>query len=714
MAQAGHGHRGITNEGLTFQMDDLAEKLRAQALKDRAFADIKARIEAFDSQVQDPRTFYLHSVLTWLSGMTYGEIKLLAPLIKEKLGIDQTALFRDVHERQKQNEVITENLDEASRRESQANRLIGLFERSGAILFHDQFNVAFAWVSVGQGHEVIKVRSRHFRLWLARLLWEQEQKAPSSEAMLSALNILEARARFDGPHHTLFNRVAQHEAAIWYDLGGPVVKITPSGWEIMQNPSILFYRYSHQHPQIHPIPGGDLRDVLKYVNLPGCENGLSSAQLLFLVYLATALIPDIPHPVLCVQGVQGSGKTTFFKIIRDLIDPSATPTLGPQDDLREFIQLASHHWVVLLDNLGTLPEWMSDAICRCVTGEGFSKRELYSDDEDVLYSYRRCVGINGINLVASKADLLDRALIFSLERISSTKTEEDFWVTFRGEKARILGAIFTVLGQAMAEVKTVKVTGHHRMADFVRWGLTVTRALGFSDQTFYKALADNTRFQVREALEASPVAQTILKFMDNRSEWEGYAADLLKDLNTIAQQAGIDSRARLWPKDTRWLWRRIQEVRPNLKAVGLSVDHEVRNDKAYILINRLDRENDPAVPANPATSENQGIASGNIAGNSGNTPGNDPDHKSTFDQGSGDTGNTGDIFSPLSGDDGTGYPTEIPGMGKREIGSFTGCNICGDPTWARYGRLALCKRHALKYAKRAQGIDDGLPEVGLP
>ena len=42
---------------------------------------------------------------------------------------------------------------------------------------------------------------------------------------------------------------------------------------------------------------------------------------------------------------------------------------------------------------------------------GFSKRQLYTDDDDIIYHFRRCIGFNGINLRATKADLLDRAII---------------------------------------------------------------------------------------------------------------------------------------------------------------------------------------------------------------------------------------------------------------------------------------------------------------
>jgi hypothetical protein len=67
-----------------------------------------------------------------------------------------------------------------------------------------------------------------------------------------------------------------------------------------------------------------------------------------------------------------------------------------------------------------------------VTGSRFSKRQLYTDDDDIIYSFKRCIGFNGINLVATKADLLDICLIIQLERIpkENRRKIEEIWKEF--------------------------------------------------------------------------------------------------------------------------------------------------------------------------------------------------------------------------------------------------------------------------------------------
>ncbi|MDR9787650.1 MAG: hypothetical protein RJR37_10485 [Peptococcaceae bacterium MAG4] len=54
------------------------------------------------------------------------------------------------------------------------------------------------------------------------------------------------------------------------------------------------------------------------------------------------------------------------------------------------------------DNLDGLSPWQSDMLCQAATGGGISKRELYTDMEEVILSFLRCPMLNGINLVAQE------------------------------------------------------------------------------------------------------------------------------------------------------------------------------------------------------------------------------------------------------------------------------------------------------------------------
>ena len=154
------------------------------------------------------------------------------------------------------------------------------------------------------------------------------------------------------------------------------------------------------------------------------------------------LFPDLPHPVLGIFGEQGTGKTTAAKVLALLLDPGPVPVRKPPRDADSWVTAASGSWLVALDNLSEVQSWLSDSLCRAVTGDGDVRRKLYTDGELAVFSYRRCVILNGIDTGAMQADLADRMLPIDLAVIDarSQVTEDDLWPAWREAHPAILGA----------------------------------------------------------------------------------------------------------------------------------------------------------------------------------------------------------------------------------------------------------------------------------
>jgi hypothetical protein len=64
----------------------------------------------------------------------------------------------------------------------------------------------------------------------------------------------------------------------------------------------------------------------------------------------------------------------------------------------EFVQQLNHNYLAVYDNVKYVPKWLSDEACKAVPKVGNTKRKLYTNDEDVVYEYQRCLGFNGINI----------------------------------------------------------------------------------------------------------------------------------------------------------------------------------------------------------------------------------------------------------------------------------------------------------------------------
>src|SRR5438034_11429068 len=131
-----------------------------------------------------------------------------------------------------------------------------------------------------------------------------------------------------------------------------------------------------------------------------------------------AFRPRGPYPVLGFHGEQGSGKSTRARIVRSLIDPHSVPLRCEPKEARDLMIAATNAWCIALDNLSYLPAWLSDALCRLATGGGFGTRELYSDADEVLFEAQRPVILNGIEELATRGDLLDRAIILYTPQIA--------------------------------------------------------------------------------------------------------------------------------------------------------------------------------------------------------------------------------------------------------------------------------------------------------
>ncbi len=474
----------------------------------------------------------------------------------------------------------------ADRKKSQADRLIELLTDENSVLFHDQFKDPHAQILVGDHWETWRIKSKFFKRWLCEKLWESEGKAPHANALASAINILESKAYFKGSQFRLENRIAWHEEAIWYDLANEqweAVRISPKGWEVVTKPPILFRRHAHQTSQIAPARNGDARALLPLINLANDE------ELLVIIYIASCFIPDIPHPIPILYGPQGAAKTTLARMMRRIIDPSAVEVLSMPTTPNDLIQQLSHHCFAFFDNITVMPEWASDALCRAVTGEGFSKRELYSDDDDVIYAFRRCVGLNGINLAAKKPDLLDRGILFKLERIPKERRqgEKALWEEFERVRPSILGGILDAVSAAMGVRKDISLSEVPRMADFALWGCALARAFGADEKEFIDTYYSNIGEQHEEAINENSVAAAISIFMEEKNEWEGSASSLLEALEATADNEKISTKSGGWPRAANSLSRKLNEVKTNLAEVGIYIDsHKGTSGRRIITISK--------------------------------------------------------------------------------------------------------------------------------
>ncbi|MBX3552903.1 MAG: hypothetical protein KF697_10620 [Pseudolabrys sp.] len=174
-----------------------------------------------------------------------------------------------------------------------------------------------------------------------------------------------------------------------------------------------------------------------------------------------------PYPVIVLSGEQGSAKSTSA-ILRALLDPNTAPLRAlPREDRDLFIAASNGH-VLAFDNVSGLPAWISDTLCRLATGGGFAVRQLYSDQDEVLFDAARPVILNGIEDIVTRPDLADRAVFLTLEPIPEQRRrpEQELWAAFDTERPRILGALLDAVAKGLAMLPQTRLDKLPRMADY--------------------------------------------------------------------------------------------------------------------------------------------------------------------------------------------------------------------------------------------------------
>ena len=463
------------------------------------------------------------------------------------------------------------------------------------ILFQDELGEPFVRLNVNDHNEIWSCKSKQFRRWISNAFWKKYNKPPAPDALRSALNIIEARACFECKKFRLFNRVAVFEDAIWYDLADKdwrAVKITASGWEIVADPPILFRRYRHQDAQCTPVSDGDMKAILKHVNITDQRH-----QLLFMVYIISCFIPGFPHPVPNIYGRPGSAKSAMSKLLKKLIDPSQIEVVSLPTDLAQLAQTVAHHWFLCFDNISYMSEATSDMLCKVVTGSGFSKRELYSDDEDIIYSIKHCIALNGVNLPATKGDLLDRSILFELQKVER-REEKKLLQEFERDHPLILGAIFDAVAGAMKIYPSLDISNLPRMADFTLQGCAIAEALGYPRDEFLEAYRANISTQNAAVLAEHIESSLLVDFMDGQEsgEWVGRYSELLDKLKKLALDQKINEK--LLPKSPNALSRRLNVLKPNLEEAGISITSQSSGQR-LVTIRKVTRNVAPT--ANIAT-----------------------------------------------------------------------------------------------------------------
>jgi hypothetical protein len=218
-------------------------------------------------------------------------------------------------------------------------------------------------------------------------------------------------------------------------------------------------------------------------------------------------------------------------------------------------------------------------LCRLATGGGFSTRKLRTDDDEVLFNSQQPIILTSIAELATRGDLLERAIVLHLPHISGKKrqAEEEFWQSFEAKRPLLLGAVLDIVSAAVRNLPHIKLESPPRMADFAQWSCAAAEACAWrvdspnnglekDDAAFLNAYTENITTTQHLLLDTA-MAEALERLV-RQKPWHGTHTDLLDVLRSMVGAGHF----RELPQTARALSAELDRLIPSLRTIGVRID----------------------------------------------------------------------------------------------------------------------------------------------
>lgn len=400
-------------------------------------------------------------------------------------------------EQQQESKAETEEKKESN----QATKLRDLILSQEIEFAIDEAKEAYARIKINGHYEIYRVKSQSFKDIVIEIAEAEFNKVIAKSSLESALESIGARARRSKEKKVIAVRVKYlaNERKIYLDLCNDkwqVVEIDGNGWRILDDSPIWFKRTDDLDELPKPIKTNEdnyktISKLKNYLNYSSAENFD-----IYVSWLLSNLLTDLPVPILILQGNKGAGKTFTSQILRTIIDPakqlkSISRTRPKPDDI---ILDVSKNRVLAYDNFsaGSITAEISDLFATISTNASHSKRALYTDDVPIIVRLGRSLMFNGIDDLVKREDLLDRSLIVNLDDLKERKSIDDMEAQFAKDHPYILGALLNVASEALKNQGKSNLSDKRiRFTDFGRFVENGARAMKWEEGYFKKIYIDN-------------------------------------------------------------------------------------------------------------------------------------------------------------------------------------------------------------------------------
>jgi hypothetical protein len=296
-----------------------------------------------------------------------------------------------------------------------------------------------------------------------------------------------------------------------------------------------------------------------------------------------------------ISGQQGSGKSWATRVVKDIVDPTTAPLRTCPTKADDAVIAASGQHVVAFNNLSHVPLWLSDLLCNLNSGGSHAGRTLYTNYDESRLTIARPIVLNGIVDVATRSDLLDRAIVLRLGALSGRETEESLQQLFRQLHPFILGGLLDAAVSALQHRHDPRyqLLKKPRMADFAQWVVWAEEALGLDNGSFMRAYSENQSTSSQIAIdEHGELVGLLNELVAPGPVWAGTPTELYAQLRTRALSKSLSESVPGWfPANVRSLSDLLTRLKSDLERVcGLRIDRDRRHQGRTVELRRLPKE----------------------------------------------------------------------------------------------------------------------------
>lgn len=471
----------------------------------------------------------------------------------------------------------------AEKEEGMADTILKNVKTEQHKFFYDEAEKPYVCVSHDGIEQYLEVCGSDYEGYVRYLYYDLYEKAIPQDVLRQVLATLAVKALREGDKIEPAYRCAYREGKVYYFLADreqTVICIDKDGYRVVEKAPVPFIKKKNMLQQVLPKKS---EMGLEELGKKHWSFATSDDRIMHWVLIISRFIAEGSQPIIYYFGDRGSAKTTSMKMDRMIVDPSVIDVKSLNKRTQDVIPALTNQYMVCFDNVSSIGNEFADILCIAATHGYYSKRALYSDNEEYPIKLNARVSLSGITNLTMKPDLIDRMVCLKLNRIDSRKrrTEAEVMKEFTNDLPFILDGIFLTLSKAMRIYEKLELECLPRMADFAQWGYAIAEALGNGGDRFLKIYEKNQNELLENLVSEDTVLTVLIQMMKKIHYYKGSVTKLQTILTETAQEMKIDTKAG-WIRDASSLSRKLCENQSVLNLFHISIHKGKTNGERYI------------------------------------------------------------------------------------------------------------------------------------